>query len=225
MDSASDLGEDSGTQALQETDATVNQPLGMLQLLGATSPLEALKAAGLAGVSFSEDRAKGPPTLSHSDRLAQDTAKLKRLADQQRSVKKQADELEEVIRRQQAKLSSLHSALATLEKDYADTVAACAPAGAKRTADMVGAPPLESIHDLEGISKVFDDGTHMDAAYNVYVAQCEGTQTQPEPPALWISKAATAEIAKVKALLMKYQSEQTAPKKRHVASGGADAQL
>jgi hypothetical protein len=162
---------------------------------------------------------------SHSDRLAQDTAKLKRLADQQRTVKKQADELEEVIRRQQAKLSSLHSALATRERDYAETAAACAPAGAKRAAEEVGAPPLESIQVLEGISKVLDDGTHMNAAYNVYVAQREGSQTQPEPPALWISKAASVEVAKAKALLMKFQSEQAAAKKRHIAAGGADVQL
>ena len=84
---------------------------------------------------------------------------------------------------------------------------------------------MESIQVLEGISKVLDDGTHMNAAYNVYVAQCEGSQTQPEPPALWISKAASAEVAKAKALLMKFQGEQAAAKKRHIAAGGADVQL
>ena len=68
--------------------------------------MEALKAVGLAGVSFDGDRYNDSPALCHSDRLAQDTAKLKRIADQQRSGKKQADDLEEVIR---AKLSSLRS--------------------------------------------------------------------------------------------------------------------
>ena len=52
--------------------------------------------------------------MSHGDRLAQDAAKLKRLADQRRVVQKQVDELEETIQRQQMRLASLHSALATL---------------------------------------------------------------------------------------------------------------
>ena len=42
--------------------------------------MEALKAAGLAGVSVDEDKAKGEP--AYGDRLVQDAAKLKRFADQ-----------------------------------------------------------------------------------------------------------------------------------------------
>ena len=45
------LGEDSGTPASQEREATVEQLLNMLQQVGATSPLEILKAAGLAGTA------------------------------------------------------------------------------------------------------------------------------------------------------------------------------
>ena len=196
MDSASDLGEDSGnsgTAALQEREAAIKQVVGMLQALGATSPLEALKAAGLAGVSLDEDKVKGEPVLSHGDRLAQDAAKLKRLADQRRAVQKQVDELEETIQRQQMRLASLHSALATLEKDYAETAAACAPAGAKRVVDACGSAPLESILVLEGISRALDDGSQLNAAYNAYLAQCEGTQSQPESPAIWISRAASGD--------------------------------
>jgi TolA-binding protein len=148
MDSASDLGEDSGnsgTAALQEREAAIKQVVGMLQVLGATSPLEALKAAGLAGVSLDEDKAKGEPVLSHGDRLAQDAAKLKRLADQRRAVQKQIENLEETIQRQQMRLASLHSVLATLEKDYAETAATCAPAGAKRVVGTGGSAHLESM--------------------------------------------------------------------------------
>ena len=36
----------------------------MLQVLGATSPLEALKAAGLAGVSLDEIKAKEEPAIA-----------------------------------------------------------------------------------------------------------------------------------------------------------------
>ena len=43
------LGEDSDTPALQEREATLKQVLDKLQQLGVTSPLETLKAAGLAG--------------------------------------------------------------------------------------------------------------------------------------------------------------------------------
>ena len=79
--------------------------------------------------------------MSHGDRLAQDAAKLNRLADQRRVVQKQVDELEETIQRQQMRLASLHSALATLEKDYTETAATCAPAGAKRAVGTSGPAP------------------------------------------------------------------------------------
>ena len=82
--------------------------------------------------------------------------------------------------------------------------------------------PLESILVLEGISRALDDGSQLNAAYHSYLAQCEGTQSQPEPPALWISRAASAEIAKVKSPLLKGQGEETAPKKRHVGAGSAE---
>ena len=45
MDSASDLGEDagnSGTAALQEREAAIKQVVGMLHVLGSTTPWEAL---------------------------------------------------------------------------------------------------------------------------------------------------------------------------------------
>ncbi|MFM7983850.1 MAG: hypothetical protein ACKPKO_31445, partial [Candidatus Fonsibacter sp.] len=71
-------------------------------------------------------------------------------------------------------------------------------------------------------SGFLDDGAHMNNAYTAYLAQRERTQTQPEPLALWISKAARAEIGKAKALLLSL-AEETAPKKRHVVVGGADA--
>ena len=91
-------------------------------------------------------------------------------------------------------------------------------------ADACGSAPLESILVLEGISKALDDGSQLNAAYNAYLAQCEGAQSQPEPPAIWISRAANAEIAKVKSLLLKGQGEETAPKKRHVGAGNAETQ-
>ena len=51
-----------------------------------------------------------------------------------------------------------------------------------------------------------------------------GTQSQPEPPAIWISKAARAEIATVKSLLLKGHGEEAAHKKRHVGAGSAETQ-
>ncbi|WP_353239665.1 hypothetical protein [Limnohabitans sp.] len=223
MDATGDLGENAGSRAVQEREATINQLVGMLRLLGVASPMEVLKTAGLAGVSLDGDKAKDAQELSHSDRLAKDTARLKQLADQQRVVRKQVDELAYVMQRHQAELTSLRTALASLEKDCSETAAACAPAVTKRTVDEAGASPAESIQVLETISSFLDDGTHMNNAYNAYIAQCEGTQTQPEPPALWISKAARAEIGKAKALLLKSLAEETAPKKRRVVVGGADA--
>ncbi|MFM7984082.1 MAG: hypothetical protein ACKPKO_32630 [Candidatus Fonsibacter sp.] len=59
--------------------------------------------------------------------------------------------MEEVTQRQQARLASLRAALAALEKDYNETVAACAPAVTKRTVDEAGAFPAESIQVLETI--------------------------------------------------------------------------
>ena len=114
MDAGSEPDEQSGTLALQAREAAVKQIVGMLQKLGAPAPLEALKAAGLAGVSLIEDKSEEKVEMSQGDRLAQSTAKLKQLADQQRKVKHQADELEEAIKSQQAILANLHSALATL---------------------------------------------------------------------------------------------------------------
>ena len=86
--------------------------------------------------------------------------------------------------------ASLHSALATLEKDYAETAAACTPAAAKRGVDVAETAPQESIQVLEGLSKILDDGAYLNAAYTSYLAQCDANQAQPEPAALWISKAA-----------------------------------
>ena len=185
--------------------------------------MEVLKTAGLAGASQDGDKAKEAQELSHSDRLAKDRARLDQLADQQRVVRKQVDELEEIMQRQQSELTSLRTALASLEKDYSETAAACAPAVAKRTVDEAGASHAESIQVLETTLSFLDDGTHMNYAYNAYIAQCKGTQTQPEPPALWVSKAARADIGKAKALLLKSLAEEAAPKKRHVVVGGADA--
>ena len=61
MDSGSDLGdcsdgEDSGTQALPDKGrkAAAKQILGMLQMLGANTPMECLKAAGLQGISITD---------------------------------------------------------------------------------------------------------------------------------------------------------------------------
>ena len=162
--------------------------------------------------------------MSQGIRLAQSTAKLKQLADQQRWVRKQADELEEAITSQQAKLASLHSALATLEKDYAEMAAACAPAAAKRGANVTESAPQESIQVLEGLSKVLDDGAYLNAAYTSYLAQCDANQAQPEPAALWISKAASAELAKTKGILLNSQVGEALPKKRHVARSGSDTQ-
>ncbi|MFM7988192.1 MAG: hypothetical protein ACKPKO_53655, partial [Candidatus Fonsibacter sp.] len=173
--------------------------------------------------SHDGDKAKEAQELSHSDRLANDTARLNQLANQQRVVTKQVDELEEIMQQKQAELTSLRTALASLEKDYNKTAAACAPVVAKRTADEAGHSPAESIQVLETISSFLDDGTRLNNAYNAYLAQCEGTQTQPEPPALWVSKAARAEIGKAKSLLLKSLAEETAPKKRHVVVGVADA--
>ena len=154
--------------------------------------MEALKAAGLAGVSLVEDKDKEKDDMSQGDRLAQSTARLKQLADQQRKVKKQADELEEVIKSQQAELASLHSAMATSEKDYAETAATCTPTQAKRGVDETETAPQESIQVLEGLSEIRDDGAYLNAAYTSYLAQCDANQAQPEPAALWISKAASA---------------------------------
>ena len=51
-----------------------------------------------------------------------------------------------------------------------------------------------------------------------------GAQSQPESPAIWISRAASAEIAKVKSLLLKGQGEEAAHKKWHVGAGSAETQ-
>ena len=184
MDAGSEPDGQSGILATQAREATVKQVLGMLQTLGAPAPLEALKAAGLAGVALIEDKNKEKVEMSQGDRLAQSTARLKQLADQQRKVRKQTDELEEVIKSQQAELASLHSALATLEKDYADTAAACTLAGAKRGVDETETAPQESIQVLEGLSKILDDGAYLNAAYTSYLAPCDANQAQPEPAAL-----------------------------------------
>ena len=49
-------------------------------------------------------------------------------------------------------------------------------------------------------------------------------QSQPELAALWISKAASAEVAKAKELLLRVaRTGEAAPKKRHVAAGSHDA--
>ena len=98
MDSSSEPDDNAGNLALQEREATIKQLLGMLQMLGASSPLDALKSAGLAGAFLGEGKAKDPLALSHGDRLVQNTAKLKQLADQQRKLRKQANELEDIIK-------------------------------------------------------------------------------------------------------------------------------
>jgi hypothetical protein len=117
------------------------------------------------------------------------------------------------------------SALAGLEQDYAETAATCAPAGAKRASHSTETPPkAESISVLDGISKILSDGAYLDAAYATHTAQCDRTQTQPEPAALWISKAASAEVEKAKDLLMLTRMEEATPKRRQVAAPGPDAQ-
>ena len=80
----------------------------------------------------------------------------------------------------------------------------------------------ESIGVLDGISKILGDGAYLDAVYATYAAQCERTQTQPEPAALWISKAASAEVAKAKELLMPTHTGEAASKRRQVAAAGQD---
>jgi hypothetical protein len=52
---------------------------------------------------------------------------------------------------------------------------------------------------LDGISRILKDPAYLNTAYAEYVAQRERTQTQPEPAALWISKASSAEVEKAKA--------------------------
>jgi chromosome segregation ATPase len=170
-------------------------------------------------------KAKESPTQTPSDRLARGTARLKLLADQRAKLRKQADELQEVISRRQADLTVLNAALAKLEKDYAETAAACAPAGAKRAAGSAEVPPTaESISVLDGISRILKDGAYLDTAYAEYAAQCERTQQQPEPAALWISKAASAEVEKAKDLLMLTRMGEATPKRRQVATPRQDAQ-
>ena len=99
--------------------------------------------------------------------------------------------------------------------------AACTPAAAKRGVDAAETAPQESIQVLEGLSKILDDGAYLNAAYTSYLAQCDAIQAQPEPAALWISKAASAEIAKAKGILVNSQVGEAASKKRHVA--GSDS--
>ena len=71
MGASSDWGDsldggDSGTKLSQDKEAAARQILGMLQMLGANTPLERLKAAGLHGLSLSalakeEVKPKEPP--------------------------------------------------------------------------------------------------------------------------------------------------------------------
>ncbi|MFM7984081.1 MAG: hypothetical protein ACKPKO_32625, partial [Candidatus Fonsibacter sp.] len=68
MDSSGDLGENVGSLALQEREATTSQVVGMIQLFGVTSPLKTLKAAGLTGVSLNGDKAKDAPEMRHNER-------------------------------------------------------------------------------------------------------------------------------------------------------------
>ena len=103
--------------------------------------------------------------------------------------------------------------------------AACAPAAAKRGFNVTESAPQESIQVLEGLSKILDDGAYLNAAYTSYLAQCDANQAQPEPAALWISKAASAEITKAKGILVNSQVGEAASKKRHVAGSGPDTQL
>ena len=103
--------------------------------------------------------------------------------------------------------------------------AACTPAAAKRGVDAAETAPQESIQVLEGLSKILDDGAYLNAAYTSYLAQCDANQAQPEPAALWISKAASAEITKAKGILVNSQVGEAASKKRHVAGSGSDSQL
>ena len=77
---------------------------------------------------------------------------------------------------------------------------------------------------LDGISRILNDGAYLNTAYAEYAAQCERTQTQPEPAALWISKAASAEVEKAKDLLMPARMEEATPKRRQVAAPGQEAQ-
>ena len=77
---------------------------------------------------------------------------------------------------------------------------------------------------LDGVSKISGNSEYLNAAYSKYAVQCKEGQKQPEPAALWISKAASAEVAKARGLLTKHRAEDgAAPKKRHVAPGGEDA--
>ena len=103
--------------------------------------------------------------------------------------------------------------------------AACTPAAAKRGMDVAETAPQESIQVLEGLSKILDDGAYLNAAYTSYFAQCDANQAQQEPAALWISKAASAEITKAKEILVNSQVGEVASKKRHVAGSGSDSQL
>ena len=70
-----------------------------------------------------------------------------------------------------------------------------------------------------------DDGAYLNAAYTAYLAQCDANQAQPEPAALWTSKAASAEITKAKGILVNSQMGEAVSKKRHVAGNGSDTQL
>ena len=100
-----------------------------------------------------------------------------------------------------------------------------APPATKRTADGTEAPPaVESINAFESMPKILDDGVYLNAAYATYVVQREGNQTQPEPAALWISKAASAEVAKAQEFLVSYHTGEAASKRRQVATAAQDTQ-
>ena len=81
--------------------------------------------------------------------------------------------------------------------------AACAPDDGK--GDVVNTPvPEESIAMLDGITKTLADGQYLGQSYNAYAQQCRDSNQEPKAPELWISAAASAEIAKARDMLTQY---------------------
>ena len=54
MDSASESGDNAGSAASQSRAEAAQQILGILQMIGATSPMEALNVVGLANLPLTE---------------------------------------------------------------------------------------------------------------------------------------------------------------------------
>ena len=80
----------------------------------------------------------------------------------------------------------------------------------------------ESISKLDEVCKVLDDKTCLGKKYDENVAGLQGAE--PQPAALWISEAASAEVAKLRDMMAtrQFQDKEVAVKKRRV---GGQAQV